>query len=109
MVAGERPVARRRAVGECGGRKSGKGPAGALLVQGQLQGLARPVREHGAEAGQHRTRDGVGGPPPACRPPGQRQQQAQHQQTGLGGGLQQGGKAGRGVGDGLGDPAIAGR
>ncbi len=107
VVAGERPVTRRRAPGDGGGRQSGQRPAGPLLVKEHLQHLARPVGQHRAEPDQRHSRDRPGGPPGPGRPPAERQQQPEHQQPDLGGRLQQRGHRVRGVADGLGHPPVA--
>lgn len=81
VVAGERPVTRG------GTRRHGQhprqGPAGALLVDEELDRLAEPVREHGPGGG-HRHPGQARGVPAAQRgPAGPDQQQAQEQQRAL--------------------------
>lgn len=108
VVAGERPVPGRRALGESGGRQTGQRAAGPFLVDHDLQCLARRVREDRAEAGERHARDRTGVPSPPRRPPAEHQQQAQHQQSGLGRGLQQPDEPVRCVGDGVRHPPVAG-
>lgn len=107
VVAGERPVTRRRAPGDRRARQLDQCPAWPLLVEEYLQHLARPVGQHCAEPDQRHPRDFPGGPSDPSRPPAQRQQQPEHQQPGLGGRLQQRGHRLRGIADGLRHPLVA--
>lgn len=107
VVAGERPVTRRRALGDGRTRQPGQRPAGPLLVEDHLQHLARPVRQHGAETDQRHPGDLPGGPAATGRPPAERQQQPEHHQPGLGGRRRRRGHRVWSVTDGLRHPSVA--
>ncbi|GEB52082.1 hypothetical protein SCA03_46330 [Streptomyces cacaoi] len=88
VVAGEGPVAGRRAVRDGVGARHRA--ARALLVDDELERLAPGVGEHHAEAGEYGPAERGGVPGPQRRPQLPQQQQAEQQQGALGGGFHEG-------------------